>query len=83
MLYRIGSIDGYASIVSQEYQNSFGVAATDPTGVNLGGLTGVKLASLGVRTVFAPPDQKYIRELYPLMLSEWTPWMAIYRVARK
>ena len=83
MLYRIGSIDGYASIVSRTYQDSFGVPATDPTGINVGEVTGEKLISRSVNVVLAPPDQKYIRELYPLMLSEWTPRMAIYREARK
>ena len=83
MLYRIPSIDGYASIVSRTYQDSFGVTATDPTGVNLGEITGEKLIERGVDTVLAPPDPKYIQELFPLMLSQWQPSMAIYRVARK
>lgn len=83
MLYHIPSIDGYASIVSKKYQDSFGVTATDPTGVNLGEITGEKLLSRSVHTVFALPDPKYIQELYPLLLSQWSPQMAIYREARK
>jgi hypothetical protein len=83
MLYRLSSIDGYASIVSQEYQNSFGVPGTDPTGVNLGPITGEMLIERGVDTVLAPPHPTYIAELYPLQLSSWQPTMTIYRKMRK
>lgn len=83
MLYRIRSLDGYASMISRTYQNSFGVPATDPTGINLGEITGEKLIEREVDTVLAPPDSKYIRELFPLTLRQWQPTMAIYRVMRK
>lgn len=83
MLYHIASIDGYASMVSRDYQASFGLPATDPTGVNMGEINGQMLTGRGVDTVLAPPDGKYIQELYPLELWEWQSKMTIYRLARK
>ena len=83
MLYHLASIDGYAAVVSNDYQKSFGVAATDPTGVNMGEITGEKLLLWGVDSVLAPTDPKYIEKLFPLVLSDWLGNMAIYRVARK
>ncbi len=50
MLFGLASIDGYASIVSKDYQKFLGEEATDPTGITIGDRKD-RLGILGVRYV--------------------------------
>lgn len=53
MLYRIGSIDGYASMVLRNYQQSVAPQTKDPTGVDLKSVSPETLNTLGVRYTIA------------------------------
>ena len=74
MLYRIGSIDGYASMVLRKYQKYVAPQTKDPTGVDLKNVSPETLKTLGVRYLITKGTDG---KLEVKELSGWKPQKAV------
>ncbi len=62
MNYQIPMVDGYASMIDGRYQQLFGVAASDPTGVSIPDSSTDILQQLGVRYILFPKSTSELGE---------------------
>lgn len=56
MLYGIGAVDGYASMVLRSYQQKFAEFSRDPTGVSISSIVDPRLSEAGVRYIITKPN---------------------------